>query len=77
MYLVRMVFILTRHQIFNLSTENIINNISKDNKIIGIGETGLDFIMNIQIEKSKNNYFKAYTCLSRKFKNFNCSFKIC
>ena len=27
----------------NLSTENIINNISKDNKIIGIGETGLDF----------------------------------
>ena len=41
-----------------------------------------DMVADLPLDSSKwvnpkTIIFKAYSCLSRKFKNFNCSFKIC
>ena len=39
-----------------INTEKIIENVKKNNKIIGIGETGLDFYYNHSEKKTKLNY---------------------
>ena len=41
----------------NISSSDIINNVSKNKKIIGVGETGLDFYYNNSDKKSQINSF--------------------
>ena len=43
----------------NIRSKNIIENISKNKKIIGIGETGLDFFYNNSDKKTQINCIKG------------------
>ena len=48
-----------------IKAENIIKNISKNKKIIGIGETGLDFYYNHSEKRSNRVILGAYLCFSK------------
>ena len=61
-----------------IKSNHIISQVKKSKKIIGIGESGLDFYYN-HSEKKRSNFIllRTYRCVSKNKLTFNRSYKIC
>ena len=58
-----------------VNKNQIIEEINRNEKIIGIGETGLDFFYNNSDKKNQIASFEEHKSCYRIKKTFNCSFK--